>query len=191
MFQYLLMVFFAIAGVSLSNSVKIIRQGDEALVEMFGRYDGRKLQPGISFLTPFVEQVAYKQTMREQTLKLPTETCTTYDRFSVSVDFIVYWRVIDLEKAFYKVENLKEAMMNLLLISIRTEIAKLDAEELYTARSEINNALVEELDNMTESWGIKFTRVELRNFSIDGRVNTMTNNSNSQNKHTVKSSVMV
>ncbi len=170
MYQYFLMMLFAITGVSLASSVKIVRQGDEALVEIFGKYDRKKLEPGITFLIPFVEQVAYKQTLREQILRLPPQECTTRDRVSITVDFIVYWRIIDLEKASYKVQNLKEAMLNMLILSIRTHIAKLSVEELYTARHEINNALVEELDTTTDPWGVKFTRVELRYFAIGSKL---------------------
>jgi len=169
MYQYFLLVLFAITGVSLTSSVKIVRQGDEALVEIFGKYDGKKLDPGLTFLIPFVEQVAYKETLREQILNLAPQQCTTSDRVSITVEFIVYWRVIDLEKASYKVQNLKEAMLNMLMLSIRTHIAKLAVEELYTARNEINNALVEELDTTTDPWGVKFTRVELREFYIGGK----------------------
>lgn len=170
MYQYFLMVLFAITGVSLTSSVKIVRQGDEALVEIFGKYDGKKLDPGLTFLIPFIEQVAYKETLREQILNLQPQQCTTKDRVSVTVEFIVYWRIIDLEKASYKVQNLKEAMLNMLILSIRTHIAKLAVEELYTARNEINNALVEELDTTTDPWGVKFTRVELRDFYMGSKV---------------------
>ena len=94
----------------------------------------------------------------------------TRDRLAITVEFIVYWRIIDLEKASYKVQNLKEAMLNMLILSIRTHIATLSLEELYTARHEINNALVEELDTATDPWGVKFTRVELRDFAIGSKV---------------------
>ena len=170
MYQYFLMVLFAITGVSLASSVKIVCQGDEALVEIFGKYDRKKLEPGLTFLIPFVETVAYKQTLREQILNLPPQQCMTRDRLAITVEFIVYWRVIDLEKASYKVQNLKEAMLNMLILSIRTHIATLALEELYTARNEINNALVEELDTTTDPWGVKFTRVELRDFAIGSKV---------------------
>ena len=166
MYQYFLMVLFAITGVSLASSVKIVRQGDEALVEIFGKYDRKKLEPGLTFLVPFVERVAYKQTLREQILKLPPQQCATRDRVFVTLEFIVYWRVIDLEKAAYKVQNLKEAMFNMLILSIQTQIGTLTVEELHTARHLLNNTLVEELDTTTDPWGVKFTRVELRDFTV-------------------------
>jgi regulator of protease activity HflC (stomatin/prohibitin superfamily) len=170
MSEYFLMMFLAITGVSLASSFKIVRQGDEALVEIFGKYDRKKLEPGLTFLIPFVERVAYLETLREQILDLPPQQCKTRDRVAITVDFIVYWRIINLEKACYKVENLKEAMFNMLILAIRTEISKLGVEELYDARHQINNALVKELDTITDPWGVKFTRVELRDFAIGSKV---------------------
>lgn len=166
MYQYFLMALFAIAGVSLGSSIKVVRQGDEALVEVFGIYERKKLEPGITFLVPFVERVAYQETLREQILHLPPQQCKTRDRVSVTVDFIVHWRIIDLEKACYKVQNLKQALFNILILAIGAHIAELSVEELYVNRHQINNDLVEDLDTIAEPWGVKFTKVELRNFTI-------------------------
>lgn len=183
--QWLLMAFIAITGTAtLGNSIKIIKQGDAALVEMLGKYEGKKLQPGLTFLIPFIEQVAYKQTLREQILEIPPKTCTTCDKVSVTVDFVIYWRITDIEKAFYKVQDLKAAMMNLLVTLIRTEMAKLNLEDIFTARDEINEVMVEQLDIATEPWGIKITRVELRDFTIGNKVvhEALANRSNSKPK---------
>ena len=168
--QFFMLWFLALSGTTFAASVKVIKQGDEALVETLGRYDGKKLEPGLTFLIPFIEQVAYKETMREQILEIPPKQCTTRDRVSINVDFVVYWRITDIEKAYYRVQNLKAAMMNLLVTQIRTEVAKLELDEIFTARSEINQALVEELDIATEPWGVKVTRVELRDFTIGNKV---------------------
>ncbi|MGL5064278.1 MAG: SPFH domain-containing protein [Microcoleus sp.] len=170
MYQYFLMALFAIAGVSLGSSIKVVRQGDEALVEIFGIYDRKKLEPGITFLIPFVERVAYQETLREQVLHLPPQQCKTCDRVSVTVDFIVHWRIIDLEKACYKVQNLKESLFNILILAIGTHIAQLTLEQLYVDRPQINTALVEDLDTIADPWGVKFTKVELRNFAIDSKL---------------------
>lgn len=169
--QLLLLAFLALTGsITLGNSVKVIRQGDAALVEMLGKYEGKKLEPGLTFLVPFLEQVAYQQTLREQILEMPPKQCTTSDRITITADFVVYWRLTDIEKAYYKVQNLKGAMTNLLETQMRTEIARLELDELFTARAEINERLVEELDIATEPWGIKITRVELRDFTIGNRL---------------------
>lgn len=170
LFQLIFIAFLTASGTTIANSVKIIKQGDEALVENLGKYDGKKLEPGLTFLTPFIEYVAYKGTRREQILEIPPKQCTTRDRVSITVDFVVYWRIMDIEKAFYKVQDLKAAMMNLLVTQIRSEIAKMELDEIFTARAEINDVLVSELDIATEPWGVKVTRVELRDFTIGNKV---------------------
>lgn len=165
-FQLVLFSALTFTGTSLASSVKIVRQGDEAIFEMLGKYDGKKLEPGLSLLIPFIEQVAYKQTLREQILEMRPIQCLTLDRISVTANFLVYWRLTDIEKAYYKVQNLKDAMMNLLILDIRTEIAKLELEKMFNARERLNQALVERLDVSTEPWGVKITRVEMMDFSI-------------------------
>ncbi|HEY9849047.1 MAG TPA: SPFH domain-containing protein [Leptolyngbyaceae cyanobacterium] len=159
----LLLAFMAITGTAtLAGSVKIINQGDEALVEFLGRYDGKKLEPGLNFITPFLSNVVYKETTREKVLEITPQTCITRDNVSISVDAVVYWRVIDIEKAYYKVQNLQSAIVNLVLTQIRAEIGNLQLNETLTARTTINKTLLRELDTATEPWGVKVTRVELR-----------------------------
>lgn len=170
--QLIGLLAFATLGLSsMVSSVKVVRQGDQALVEFLGKYEGKKLEPGLTFLTPFIEYVAFKDTLREKIFEMPPTQCTTSDRCVITVDFIIYWKVLDLEKAYYKVEDLKGALLNLLLISIRSQMATIESEELLTARKKINDALVEELDVATEPWGIKITRVELRDFTLGGSNN--------------------
>lgn len=170
LYQWFLLLFFAITGTTLKASVAVVKQGDEAIVEMLGKYEGKKLEPGLTFLVPYIERVAYKQSLREQLLEMPSIECVTADRYDVFTDFVVYWRMIDLERASYKVQDFKQAMLTILKLQIRTEIAQLVAEDLFTARSKLNELLVGELDIATEPWGIKVTRVELRNFKIGSKV---------------------
>jgi len=96
--------------------------------------------------------------------------CLTLDRMAVTANFIVDWRLTDIEKAYYKVQNLKDAMMNLLILDIRTEIAKLELEEMFNGRDRLNQALVERLDISTEPWGVKITRVEMMDFTIGNKL---------------------
>ena len=152
----------ALGGGVAASAVKIVNQSDEALVETLGRYNGKKLTPGLNFITPVVDKVVYKQTVRERVLDVPPQSCITRDNVSISVDAVVYWRIIDLEKAYYKVENLQAAMVNLVLTQIRAEMGKLELDDTFTARSEINESLLRELDISTDPWGVKVTRVELR-----------------------------
>ncbi|WP_413160620.1 SPFH domain-containing protein [Capilliphycus salinus ALCB114379] len=160
--QFFLLVLLALGGSGLAGSVKIVNQGDEALVENLGKYNGRKLKPGLSFVVPFLDRVAYKQTIREQVLDIPPQQCITRDNVSISVDAVVYWRIMDLEKACYKVNNLQAAMENLVRTQIRSEMGKLELDQTFTARTEVNEMLLRDLDIATDPWGVKVTRVELR-----------------------------
>lgn len=159
-------LIFLVLGVGIAGKpVRIINQSDEALVETLGRYSGRKLTPGLNFTTPFIDRMVYKATIREKVLDVPPQQCITRDNVSISVDAVVYWRIVDLEKAYYKVEDLKSAMVNLVLTQIRAEMGKLELDETFTARAEINELLLRELDISTDPWGVKVTRVELRDIS--------------------------
>jgi regulator of protease activity HflC (stomatin/prohibitin superfamily) len=160
LFGFLIVLF--LGGSVAANTVKIINQSDEALVETLGKYNGKKLTPGPNFIFPFLDKVVFKQTIRERVLDIPPQQCITRDNVSISVDAVVYWRIVDLEKAYYKVENLQSAMTNLVLTQVRSEMGKLELDETFTARSEINELLLRELDISTDPWGVKVTRVELR-----------------------------
>ncbi|MGI8932531.1 SPFH domain-containing protein [Leptolyngbya sp. BC1307] len=162
---FALLIMLALGGGVAANSIRIINQGDEALVETLGRYNGKKLKPGLNFTVPFVDRMVYKQTIREKVLDVPPQQCITRDNVSISVDAVVYWRIVDLEKAYYKVESLQAAMVNLILTQIRSEMGQLELDETFTARAEINELLLRELDISTDPWGVKVTRVELRDIA--------------------------
>jgi regulator of protease activity HflC (stomatin/prohibitin superfamily) len=156
-------IFIAAAiGLSGFSGIKIIKQGDEALVERLGKYTGKKLQPGLNYLIPVMERISVQQTMRERVIDIPPQQCITRDNVSVTVDAVVYWRILDLEKSYYKVENLQAAMVNIVLTQIRAEMGQLSLDETFTARNQINELLLQDLDKSTDPWGVKVTRVELR-----------------------------
>lgn len=156
-----LIVVMALGGSALFSSVKIINQGNEALVERLGSYN-KKLDHGFNLIAPFVDRVVYRNTIREQVIDIPPQACITCDNVSITVDAVVYWRIVDMEKAYYKVQNLQMAMVNLVQTQIRAEMGKLELDETFTARSQINEILLQELDIATDPWGVKVTRVELR-----------------------------
>ncbi|BAY19765.1 band 7 protein [Anabaenopsis circularis NIES-21] len=159
--QFFLLVFLALGGSAVAGSVKVINQGNEALVERLGSYN-KKLEPGLNFVLPFLDKVVYQQTIREKVLDIPPQKCITRDNVSIEVDAVVYWRIVDMEKAWYKVENLQLAMTNLVLTQIRSEMGQLELDETFTARTQINELLLRDLDIATDPWGVKVTRVELR-----------------------------
>jgi regulator of protease activity HflC (stomatin/prohibitin superfamily) len=150
-----------VVGGGAVSSVKIIQQGNEALVERLGGYD-RKLSPGLNFVFPVLDRIAFQETIREKVLDIPPQGCITRDNVAITVDAVVYWRIVDMEKSYYKVQNLQSAMVNLVLTQIRAEMGQLELDETFTARSQINETLLRELDIATDPWGVKVTRVELR-----------------------------
>ncbi len=157
----LFVISVVFGGSVLIGSVKVVNQGNEALVERLGSYN-KKLEPGLNFVVPFFDRVVYRQTIREKVLDIPPQKCITRDNVAITVDAVVYWRIVDMEKAYYKVENLQNAMVNLVLTQIRAEMGQLELDQTFTARSEVNEILLRDLDIATDPWGVKVTRVELR-----------------------------
>jgi regulator of protease activity HflC (stomatin/prohibitin superfamily) len=151
----------AIAGGAAISSVKIVEQGNEVLVERLGQYN-KKLEPGLNFLIPGIDRIAYRETIREKVIDVPPQNCITRDNVSVAADAVIYWRIVDMEKAYYKIQNLQAAILNLALAQIRSEMGKLELDETFTAREQINETLLRELDIATDPWGVKVTRVELK-----------------------------
>ena len=146
------------------SSVKIISQGYEALVERLGRFS-RKLTPGMSIIVPFVERIVYKETIREQVLDVPPQQCITKDNVSLQADAVVYWRITDMVKTYYAVEDIQRALINLVLTTLRSEIGRLELDQTFSSRTEINARLLSELDEATDPWGIKVTRVEVKDIN--------------------------
>lgn len=178
------------SATTLASSVKIVRQGDEAVVEMLGKYEGKKLEPGLTFLIPYIENVAYKQTTREQILEMRPIDCITQDKIYTTLNFVIFWRMTDIERAYYKVQDLKTAMMNILITNIRSQIATMELDQIFTARAEINEALVEQLDIATEPWGVKITRVEMLDFTIGNKLIHEALKTATKNGNVTKNSVL-
>ena len=149
------------AGICINNSVRVVRQGDISIVERFGKFHTR-LEPGLHLLIPFVDQIRVTLTNWEQVLDIPPQKCITSDNAPLAADAVVYWRIEDAERAIYAVENLSLAIQNLVLTQLRAEIGKLTLDMTFSAREKINQVLLDELDVATEPWGVKITRVEVR-----------------------------
>ncbi len=160
--EYVPLIIIGIVILIALSGIKVINQGNEALVEKLGKYNGKKLKPGLNYVVPFLERISFYQTIRERIIDIPPQQCITRDNVTISADAVVYWKILDMERACYKVESLQMAMVNLVLTQIRSEIGKLELDETFTARSQINEILLRELDEATDPWGVKVTRVELR-----------------------------
>ncbi|MDM7326138.1 MAG: SPFH domain-containing protein [Thermosynechococcus sp. Uc] len=161
---FALLFLLGFGGWGFANSVRIVNQGKMALVERLGSYH-RRLEPGLNLTLPLIERVVFEETIREKVLDIPPQQCITRDNVTITVDAVVYWRIIDMERAYYKVENLTMAMTNLVQTQIRAEIGKLELDETFTARTQINENLLRDLDIATDPWGVKVTRVELRDIA--------------------------
>lgn len=135
------------------------------MVERLGRYH-RKLKPGLNFIVPTLDYIRLKDSVREQILDLPRIKAITRDRVSVEIDALIYWRILELELTYYAIEDAEQAIQDLALTILRSEIGKMEFNYTFSSRDEINRALLSQLDVATEPWGVKATRVEIREISI-------------------------
>ncbi|MEN0652856.1 MULTISPECIES: SPFH domain-containing protein [Hyphobacterium] len=157
-------VVVVLALLIVSMTIKVVPQGMEFTVERFGRYT-RKLSPGLHFLVPFFDAVRYKISMRERVLDVPKQEVITRDNAMVSVDAVVFIQVMDPARAAYEVDNLDFAIINLAMTNVRTVVGSMDLDQVLSNRDDINARLLSVIDAATNPWGVKVTRIEIRDLS--------------------------
>jgi regulator of protease activity HflC (stomatin/prohibitin superfamily) len=144
--------------------VKIVPQGFNYTVENFGRYT-KTLTPGMHFLVPVVEKVVHQMNMKEQVMDIPSQDVITRDNAMVRVDGVAFFQILNAAKAAYEVDSLEPSIINLTMTNIRTVMGSMDLDELLSNRDQINARLLQVVDAATESWGVKVTRIEIKDIA--------------------------
>ena len=158
----ILLIVLAVAA--LWSTVKVVPQGYNYTIEKFGRYT-RTLQPGLHILVPVMERVGYRMNMKEQVLDIPSQDIITRDNAMVRVDGVTFYQILNAARAAYEVDMLEHSIINLTMTNVRTVMWSMDLDELLSNRDHINAKLLEVVDAATESWGVKVTRIEIKDIA--------------------------
>ncbi len=168
-FEIFVAALVILAIVVMFSGVKIVPQGFEFTVERFGRYTNT-LKPGLHLIIPFVDRVGRRMNMMEQVFDIPAQVVITRDNAQVTTDAVAFIQIMDAAAAAYEVHNLVRAISNLAMTNVRTVIGSLDLDEVLSNRDDINERLLRVIDAATQPWGVKVTRVEIKDLEPPGDI---------------------
>jgi regulator of protease activity HflC (stomatin/prohibitin superfamily) len=161
-FLFVILAIFAL--IVIAKTAVVVPQQNAYIVERVGRYSGT-LQAGFHVLVPFVDVIRYRHTLKEQSVDIPAQICITRDNVQVQVDGVLYLKVLNPERASYGISDYMFAISQLAQTTLRSEVGKIDLDKTFEERTNINTAVVTELDKASEPWGVKVLRYEVKSIT--------------------------
>ncbi|MGI6407150.1 MAG: SPFH/Band 7/PHB domain protein [Gammaproteobacteria bacterium] len=162
-------ILLALVVIFFFTGVKVVPQGHQWTVERFGRYT-TTLEPGLNLIIPFVDRVGFRLSMMESVLDVPSQTVISKDNAAVTADGVVFYRIMEASRAAYQVNNLTYAIVNLTITNLRSVLGSMELDHMLSNREEINERLLAAVDQATAPWGIKVTRIEIRDLSMSSEL---------------------
>src|SRR5260370_4074017 len=163
-FDWVVIAIVILIVLVLFSGIKQVPQGFNYTIERFGRFT-KTLKPGLNLIIPFIDRVGAKMNMMEQVLDVPTQEVITRDNASVTADGITFYQAIDAPRAAYEVKGLQMALLALTMTNLRTVIGSMDLDGVLSNRDEINDKLLHVVDPAASAWGIKVTRIEIKDIT--------------------------